>query len=83
MVAQISTSSNEQSAGINGMAKAIRTMDDMTQQNAALVEEAAAAAQSMSEQAQQLVEVVSVFIIDPGQAPARPRLAEARRQLTS
>jgi methyl-accepting chemotaxis protein len=85
MVAQISTSSNEQSAGINGMAKAIRTMDDMTQQNAALVEEAAAAAQSMSEQAQQLVEVVSVFIIDPGQAPARPRLAgpEARRQLAS
>jgi len=85
MVAQISASSSEQSAGIDGMAKAIRTMDDMTQQNAALVEEAAAAAQSMSQQAQQLIEAVSVFIIDPRQAEGQARLAApaTRRQLAA
>ena len=60
-------------------------MDEVTQQNAALVEEAAAAAESMEEQAQSLAEAVSVFLLDEsasgrGQAKriAAPRSAPAK-----
>ena len=45
-------------------------MDQVTQQNAALVEEAAAAAESLQEQSGQLAQVVSVFKLDGAQAPA-------------
>jgi hypothetical protein len=50
-------------------------MDDMTQQNAALVEEAAAAAQSMQQQAERLVQAVSVFHLASGTAARLPALA--------
>jgi methyl-accepting chemotaxis protein len=58
---EISAASNEQSAGIEQVNQAIIQMDEVTQQNAALVEEAAAAAESMREQAQSLAQIVSVF----------------------
>jgi methyl-accepting chemotaxis protein len=45
-------------------------MDQVTQQNAALVEEAAAAAESLQDQASTLAQVVGVFKLDEGQAPA-------------
>ena len=51
----------EQSAGIDQINQAISQMDATTQQNAALVEEAAAAAESMREQAGQLEQLVSTF----------------------
>jgi methyl-accepting chemotaxis protein len=58
---EIADASREQSEGIEQVNSAVLAMDDMTQQNAALVEEAAAAAISLEEQAQALVVAVSVF----------------------
>ncbi|MBB3117820.1 methyl-accepting chemotaxis protein [Pseudoduganella violacea] len=60
---QISAASQEQSSGISQVNQAIVQIDDVTQRNAALVEEAAAAAQSMREQAEMLAEAVAVFKI--------------------
>jgi len=61
IVGEISAASTEQSTGIEEVNRAITQMDETTQQNAALVEEAAAAAQSLQEQATKLTRVVSVF----------------------
>jgi methyl-accepting chemotaxis protein len=61
IVGEISTASAEQSSGIQQVGNAVGQMDQVTQQNAALVEESAAAAESLKNQAQQLVEAVSVF----------------------
>ncbi len=61
IMSQISTASLEQTSGIRQVNQAIGQMDDVTQQNAALVEQAAAAAESMSEQAQILSNTVSLF----------------------
>ncbi len=61
VVAEISAASGEQSTGIAEVNRAITQMDEVTQQNAALVEQAAAAAGSMQEQAANLAAVVSVF----------------------
>ncbi|MBG7621689.1 MCP four helix bundle domain-containing protein [Herbaspirillum sp. AP02] len=63
VVAEISAASHEQSTGIEEINRAITQMDEVTQQNAALVEEAAAAAQSLQDQAGRLTQVVSVFKI--------------------
>jgi len=70
IMAEISAASIEQSSGIEQVNTAITQMDDVTQQNAALVEEAAAAAESLEEQAQQLVQVVTRFKLEESaQAP--------------
>jgi methyl-accepting chemotaxis protein len=61
IVAEISDSSAQQTIGINQVSDAVHHLDQMTQQNAALVEESAAASESMSDQAQQLARAVSVF----------------------
>jgi methyl-accepting chemotaxis protein len=61
IMGEISTASSEQSAGVSQVGDAITHMDRATQQNAALVEESAAAAASLSEQAGQLVAAVAVF----------------------
>ena len=61
IMGEIMSASREQSDGIEQVNQAIMQMDEVTQQNAALVEEAAAAAQSLQDQAQKLVSVVSVF----------------------
>lgn len=61
IIGEISAASQEQSAGIEQVNEAIMKMDDVTQQNTALVEEAAAAAESMMEQADELMKAVSVF----------------------
>jgi len=57
----ISSASREQSVGVHQVGEAVSQMDQVTQQNAALVEEAAAAAQSLSHQAQELVSAMSAF----------------------
>lgn len=62
-VSEISSASAEQSTGVEQVGIAVSQMDQTTQQNAALVEESAAAAQSLKEQADQLVREVSVFRI--------------------
>jgi len=61
IVAEIAAASQEQSAGIDQVNHAVLQMDEMTQQNAALVEEAAAAARAMQEQAGELARQVSFF----------------------
>jgi methyl-accepting chemotaxis protein len=79
IMAEISSASSEQEQGIEQINQAIGEMDRVTQQNAALVEEAAAAAQSLQEQSDLLVDTVSVFKTRDS-APARAgRIAPAAR----
>ncbi|MGZ3253446.1 MAG: methyl-accepting chemotaxis protein [Burkholderiaceae bacterium] len=61
IMGEITAASQEQTSGIEQVNQAITQMDNATQQNAALVEEAAAAAQSMQSQSAKLLQVVSVF----------------------
>ncbi|BDT73388.1 hypothetical protein os4_29370 [Comamonadaceae bacterium OS-4] len=61
IVGEIATACAEQSLGVQQVSEAVSQMDQATQQNAALVEESAAAAESLKEQALQLVQVVSAF----------------------
>jgi methyl-accepting chemotaxis protein len=65
IMGEITAASQEQSAGIAQVNQAIIEMDSVTQQNAALVEEAASAAQSLQDQAADVASVVSVFKLDP------------------
>jgi methyl-accepting chemotaxis protein I, serine sensor receptor len=76
IMAEIMAAGEEQSAGIEQINQAIVQMDTVTQQNAALVEEAAAAADSLQEQAQALSHLVDTFRIDSGNQAPR---VEARR----
>ncbi len=66
IIGEIAAASSEQSAGIAQVNAAVMKMDDVTQQNTALVEEAAAAAESLMEQSEQLFAAVSVFVLDEG-----------------
>jgi methyl-accepting chemotaxis protein len=66
IVREISAASVEQSSGVTQVGTAITHMDQATQQNAALVEESAAAADSLKTQANQLVEAVAVFKLGSG-----------------
>jgi len=73
LIGEITASSHEQRDGIGQVNQAVSNLDQMTQQNAALVEESAAAAASLRDQAQRLAEVVSVFNVGhlpPASAPA-------------
>ncbi|WP_223469087.1 methyl-accepting chemotaxis protein [Massilia soli] len=95
IMSEIANASQEQSAGIEQVNLSIIEMDSMTQQNAALVEEAAAAAQSLQDQAGELARVVSIFKLVEGEeihvaeaapmataAPAsRPAAAKAKPAL--
>jgi methyl-accepting chemotaxis protein len=66
IMGEISASSNEQSIGVSQVGEAVTQMDQVTQQNAALVEEMAAAAGSLKTQAQELVQTVAVFKLGTG-----------------
>lgn len=92
IIAEISAASQEQSTGIEAVNLAIIEMDGMTQQNAALVEEAAAAAQSLQDQAGELAKVVSIFKLNVGEqsmfaprqsAAAKPAPQAAKPQVKS
>ncbi|MBU2985446.1 PAS domain-containing protein [Saccharophagus degradans] len=76
MMREISNGATEQTSGIEQVNTAISQMDEMTQQNAALVEEASAAGEAMAEQAARLMEEVSFFTISQNEqrmvASARP-----------
>ncbi|MDB5761614.1 MAG: hypothetical protein JWQ21_609 [Herminiimonas sp.] len=61
IMSEISAASQEQSSGIESVSRSIGEMDEMTQQNAALVEQAAASAESMHEQTLSLSKAVSMF----------------------
>jgi methyl-accepting chemotaxis protein len=79
---EISTASNEQSSGINQVSQTISQMDNVTQQNAALVEEAAAASLSLQDQAEQLEKVVSRFKLNGAHAQNVARAAPVERDET-
>jgi methyl-accepting chemotaxis protein len=72
IMGEISTAGDEQQAGIEQINVAVVQMDTVTQQNAALVEEAAAAAEAMQEQAANLERVVSIFKLEHDGAVRRP-----------
>ncbi|WJY13458.1 methyl-accepting chemotaxis protein [Pectobacteriaceae bacterium CE90] len=86
LIGEIASASDEQSRGINQIGQAVNEMDGVTQQNAALVQEASSAAESLEEQARKLSEAVAVFQlgsderrpggkITPAVALKRPTLA--------
>ncbi|WP_051534512.1 methyl-accepting chemotaxis protein [Deefgea rivuli] len=91
IMAEIAAASKEQSAGIGQVNQAVSNMDEVTQQNAALVEEAAAAAESLREQASQLSELVGVFKLNahhqqlavhaptktPKKVPSKPKVLQS------
>ena len=79
IMSEINSASNEQSAGIDQINQAIIQMDNVTQQNAALVEEAAAAAQSLQDQAANLSNVVSIFKLNRQPSYASPAAARPVR----
>jgi methyl-accepting chemotaxis protein len=68
LIGEISAAAIEQTSGIGQVSHAVTQLDQVTQQNAALVEESAAAAGSLSEQAARLVEAVSTFRLSHGAA---------------
>ncbi len=84
LMREITTANHEQASGISQVNLAVSQMDQVTQQNAALVEEAAAAAQSLEEQARKLVQVVSVFRLGSAEShTAIHRLAGAQLALAA
>ncbi|APG04020.1 chemotaxis protein [Luteibacter rhizovicinus DSM 16549] len=72
IVAEIAAASAEQSAGVDQVNLAIAQIDQVTQENAALVEEAAAAAKSMQDQAHSLSDQVAFFTVDGTASAERP-----------
>jgi methyl-accepting chemotaxis protein len=82
LIGEISAAAMEQSSGIGQVNTAVTQMDQVTQQNAALVEESAAAAQSLKEQAAQLATAVSVFKLGDEAAAAIARASGAARVAT-
>lgn len=93
IVDEINVASQEQSAGIDQVNNAVAQMDDMTQQNAALVEEAAAASRSMQDQAGSLLEMIKFFKltatvqtrqqVKPAQAVNEPRMTDSTLNLAN
>ena len=78
IISEISHASQDQSNDIEGINHSVIEMDSMTQQNAALVEEAAAAAQSLQDQASELAKVVSIFKLN-SQSPSHSQASPVRR----
>ena len=84
IMGEIAAASEEQSAGINNVARAVSQMDEVTQQNAALVEEASAAAQSLEDQAARLRTAVGVFqLIDDGPGSTAVPIGRPRASTTA
>jgi methyl-accepting chemotaxis protein len=79
IVTEISNASQEQAAGVQEINSSITSMDEMTQQNSALVEESTAAARALSDQAAKLAELNAFFKLDGDKARAR-RMSTAKRK---
>jgi len=80
IMGEISSASSEQAAGVAQVGEAVNQMDQVTQQNAALVEQMAAAASSLKSQAHDLVQVVAAFKLDASSEIGMPRRADVRSQ---
>jgi hypothetical protein len=72
IIAEISAAGEEQSVGFVQINRAVEQMDGATQQNAALVEQASAAAKSMEHQAQELVALTRFFDVEATATPTEP-----------
>ncbi|PTT76728.1 globin-coupled sensor protein, partial [Pseudomonas sp. HMWF010] len=84
LIVQISSSSQEQATGLNEVNTAVNQMDQVTQQNAAMVEETTAATHSLKNQTAELVSLISAFRVSGArsagaQPPAAARPAPAAR----
>jgi methyl-accepting chemotaxis protein len=79
IIAEIAAASREQSSGIEQVNKAVMQMDEMTQQNAALVEEATAASQAMAEGAGELNRMMERFALPGATPPAAAKPPAERR----
>ena len=86
IIAEIAAASREQTAGIEQVNQAVTQMDEVTQQNAALVEQAAAASQAIVEQAHGLIGVIARYNVGESEVPAAkaatPATAAERRAAT-
>jgi hypothetical protein len=78
LIGEISAAASEQHDGFAQVNQAVSNLDQMTQHNAALVEESSAAAMSMNEQAQRLAQVVAVFNVGQAGMPSSRPLAASR-----
>jgi len=82
LMGEITAASGEQQTGIEQVNHAVTQMDEVTQQNAALVEQAAAAAQSLETQGQHLIEAIAFFHLDGashrGETSRQPQGSDAR-----
>ncbi|OON59693.1 hypothetical protein B0920_20625 [Massilia sp. KIM] len=78
IMSEIAAASGEQSTGIEQVNLAVAQMDQVTQQNAALVEEAAAASDALNEQARTLSQLVGTFHLEPVEGRALPPVPERR-----
>ncbi|WP_063910523.1 methyl-accepting chemotaxis protein [Paraburkholderia monticola] len=85
IMGEIAAASDEQSKGIDQVGQAVTQMDEVTQQNAALVEQAAAAAQSLDDQAAKLRAAVNAFTLGNGvtSTPAQSRISAQRRPVSA
>ncbi|MFM0056559.1 methyl-accepting chemotaxis protein [Paraburkholderia phytofirmans] len=83
IMGEIAAASEEQSSGIAQVGRAVTHMDEVTQQNAALVEQAAAAAASLQDQAGRLRETVSAFRVNGAEGGAQGSAAIAARRVTA
>jgi methyl-accepting chemotaxis protein len=77
LISQIASSSIEQSTGIDEINRAISTMDEMTQQNASLVEETSAASQSLKDEGRELLHLMNYFATDSNVATFEAKKARA------
>ena len=77
MMSEISAAGREQEAGIEQINQAVTDMDGVTQQNAALVEQAAAATAALEDQVARLARLVGIFKLSEGEGHAAPRAAAA------
>jgi methyl-accepting chemotaxis protein len=82
LMGEISAASNEQAMGVAQVGEAVTQMDQATQQNAALVEQMAAAASSLKSQARELVDTVAVFQLNGQQATGQALAGTRQRQLS-
>ena len=80
IVAEIAAASKEQSDGIGQVNTALLQMDEMTQQNASLVEEAAAASEAMGAQAQELDALVSFFKLNESEYVKHTGITHTKKQ---
>jgi methyl-accepting chemotaxis protein len=80
LIAQIASSSLEQSTGIDEINRAVATMDEMTQQNASLVEQTSAASQSLKDEGKQLLNLMNFFATDSNVTTFESRTKESGRK---